>query len=134
MARQFRQLLRPASAAGANIVVVRDSSPPDQSLDAYIDAQRGNFRQLTDFTALQDVAMTVDGRRAHFLEFTWTGKGQPIHQMAMVVEDRGKILNFTATIPGAVEADTRRALLETIQAFRFAASRGGSMTCWRAYL
>jgi len=78
--------------------------------------------------------MTVDGRRAHFLEFTWTGKGQPIHQMAMVVEDRGKILNFTATIPGAVEADTRRALLETIQAFRFAASPGGSMTCWRAYL
>jgi len=43
MARQFRRLLRPASAAGANIVVVRDSSPPDQGLDAYIDAQREIF-------------------------------------------------------------------------------------------
>jgi hypothetical protein len=115
-------VLRLACTAATNIVVVRDASLPDQGLDGYIDLQRGKFRQLTDFTALQDVATTVDGRRAHFLEFTWTGQGKPIHQMAVVVEDRGKILNFTATMSGDVAADTRRFLLETIHAFQFASA------------
>jgi hypothetical protein len=112
-------VLRLATAGNPNIVVVRDSSPA-QGLDGYIDMQRGNFRQLPDFTALQDAATTVDGRHAHFLEFTWTGKGQPLHQMAVVVEDRGRILNFTATMAGDAATDTRRLLLETIRAFRFA--------------
>jgi hypothetical protein len=111
------------SVKGANLVVARDTLPPNISFSDYVAGQRQTFeRQLADFTLLRDVAGVIDERPAHFLEFTWTSQGKPLHQMIMVVHHKVGLLNFTASIPGTPDAATRQLLLQAIRSFKFAAA------------
>jgi hypothetical protein len=115
-------VFKPTSGANISFVITRDISPPEQGVEFYIAQQRQQFQKLTGFKPLLDAKAALDGRPAHFLEFTWKNPENQFHQMVMVVDDRGKVLNFTATIAGTVADYTRSALLKTINSFRFDAS------------
>jgi hypothetical protein len=103
-----------------SLVVARDALPEGMSLADYVVRQRQTFqKKLSGFAMLRDAGGTIDGRPAHFMEFTWSDKGKPLHQMAMAVNDRGLLLNFTASIPGTADAETRKLILRTLRGFKF---------------
>jgi hypothetical protein len=107
---------------GANLVLARDKLPLGMTLDDYIAQQRQNFgQQLAEVQILGDSRGQLDGREAHFLEFSWQSDGKPIHQMmATVLHGQKELLNFTGSIPGAVDEGTRRTLMQAVTSFRFA--------------
>lgn len=124
---QSVNVLVPAEAAvkGANLVLARDALPLGMTLADYVAQQRTSFRkQLTGFELVRDVDGAIDARPAHFLEFTWRNDGNPLHQMVMTVQDQTRLLNFTASIPGTADAETRRLLMQAISSFKFAAETG----------
>jgi hypothetical protein len=107
---------------GANLVLARDKLPLGMTLDDYIAQQRQNFsQQLAEVQMLGDLRGQLDGREAHFLEFHWQSDGKPIHQMmATVLHGQKEVLNFTGSIPGGVDEDTRRTLMQAVTSFKFA--------------
>lgn len=122
---QSIQVLVPTQVAGrgVNLVVSRDSLPLGMTLGDYMAQQRQNFhRQLKGLEILMDTAGQLDGRAAHFMEFSWEAEGRPLHQLvATVLGERSALLTFTASIPDAVDAEVRRMLMQTISGFRFEA-------------
>ena len=57
---------------GANLVLARDKLPLGMTLDDYIAQQRQSFtQQMAEFSMLSDSRGQLDGREAHFLEFSW---------------------------------------------------------------
>jgi hypothetical protein len=107
---------------GANLVLARDKLPLGMSFDDYVAQQRQSFQQqLAEVQILSDSRGQLDGREAHFMEFSWQSDGKPIHQMmAMVLHGSKALLNFTGSIPGALEEDTRRTLMAAVTSFKFA--------------
>jgi hypothetical protein len=122
-------ILMPEEVAvkGVNLVVARDALTPEVSFGDYIATQRQNFqKELAGLTILLDQGGAIDERPAHFLEFTWTNQGRRMHQMVMAINDQGRLVNFTASIPGSVDADLRAFLLDAIRSFKFRTAPGGS--------
>lgn len=107
---------------GVNLVVARDQLPLGMAFRDYVIQQRHNFgSQLAGLEMIADAPGVVDEREAHFLEFTWRSDGKPVHQvMAMVLHDKGALLNFTGSIPGGNEPSAREALVASITSFKFA--------------
>jgi hypothetical protein len=113
---------------GVNLVVTRDVLPPGTSLNDHMARQKLTFqKELTDYKQLHEMSGVLDERPAHFLEFTWINGGKPLYQMVMVVHDKSALLNFTASIPGIADADTRRFLLQTMRSFKFGAPTEGAL-------
>lgn len=113
---------RDARVHGANLVIARDRLALGMTFHDYVIQQRQNFAsQLARFELIADTAGQIDGREAHFLELAWKSDGKPIHQvMAMVLHRDNAILNFTGSIPGGLERETRDALVAAITSFTFA--------------
>lgn len=107
---------------GVNLVVTRDLLAPGLSLDDHLARQMMTMRrEMPSFTLLEDAAAELDGRSARLLEFRWVRGGAPLYQMVLVATDEGRLLNFTASAPGAAaDATTRQALWRTISSFKFA--------------
>lgn len=122
---QSINVLLPKNSAvqGANLVIARDRLPLGQTFQDYVIQQRQTFAaQLVGFEIIADTAGSVDGREAHFLEISWRNDGNPVHQiMAMVLHDANAVLNFTGSIPGGKDDETRGALIAAINSFTFAA-------------
>ncbi|MFV0624679.1 DcrB-related protein [Sphingomonas sp. ac-8] len=116
-------LPRDARVQGTNLVIARDSLPLGMTFQEYVIQQRQNFAaQLADFELAADTPGTIDGREARFLEMRWKSDGKPIHQvMAMVLREGNAVLNFTGSIPGGPDEETRSALISAITSFTFAA-------------
>ena len=112
-----------ARVQGVNLVVARDRLPLGMTFRDYVIQQRQNFAaQLAGFEQIADTAGEVGGREAHFLEMAWKSDGKPVHQvMAMVQHEGGRLLNFTGSIPGGDDRETRDALVAAITSFTFAA-------------
>lgn len=115
-------LPKTSSIQGANLVIARDILPLGMVFSDYVGQQRQSFKtQLVDCEFLADSAGQIDGREAHFMELSWRSDGRPIFQvMAMVLHVENALLNFTGSIPGRRDQDTRAALIAAIQSFRFA--------------
>ncbi|WP_158266568.1 DcrB-related protein [Allosphingosinicella deserti] len=115
-------LPKQAKVQGANLVIARDQVPLGMTFQDYVAQQRQNFSaQLAGFEMIADTAATIDGRQAHFLELGWRSDGKPIHQvMAMVLHDANAVLNFTGSIPGGPDEETRNAMIAAITSFTFA--------------
>lgn len=116
-------LPRDAKVMGTSLVIARDRLPLGMTFQDYVIQQRQNFAaQLAGFEAIADTPGRIDGREAHFIELAWKTDGKPIHQvMAMVLHSDNAILNFTGSIPGGLEVETRDALVAAITSFSFAA-------------
>jgi hypothetical protein len=115
-------LPKSSSIHGANLVIARDVLPLGLSFADYVAQQKQSFKaQLVDCEFLADTAGQIDSCEAHFIELSWRSDGKPIFQvMAMVLHAANALLNFTGSIPGRRDEDTRVALLAAIQSFRFA--------------
>ena len=115
-------LPKDAKIHGANLVIARDRLPLGMSFREYVLQQRSTFQaQLADVEIIADTDGTVGGREAHFLELSWRSDGKPIHQvMAMVIHEDNAVLNFTGSIPGGYDEETRNALTAAITSFTFA--------------
>lgn len=111
-----------AKAHGANLVIARDRLPLGVTFQDYVAQQRQNFRaQLAGCEIFADTAGQVDGREAQLMELSWRSDGKPIHQvMAIVLHQANAVLTFTGSIPGAVDEETRDALISAITSFTFA--------------
>lgn len=116
-------LPRDAKVQGANLVIARDRLPLGLSFEDYAIQQRQNYAaQLPGFELLADTVGAVDGHQAHFLELSWRSDGKPIHQvMAIVLHQANAVLNFTGSIPGGPDDETRQAMITAITSFKFAA-------------
>lgn len=106
---------------GVNLVVARDRLAHGMAFADYVAQQRQNVRnQLAGIDVMADTAASVDGREAHILEYSWQSDGKPVHQLlAMVLQDRTALLNFTGSIPGTVDAEIRQRLVAAITTFKF---------------
>ncbi|MES2055962.1 MAG: DUF1795 domain-containing protein [Pseudomonadota bacterium] len=115
-------LPKDAGTQGTNLVIARDSLPLGMTFQDYVIQQRQNFSaQLAGCEMIADTAGRIDEREAHFLELRWRSDGKPIHQvMAMVLHEASAVLNFTGSIPGEADDETRNLLIAAIKSFTFA--------------
>lgn len=113
---------RDAKVQGTSLVIARDRLALGLTFQDYVIQQRQNFAaQLAGFELIADTAGQIDGREAHFLEIAWRSDGKPIQQVvAMVLHREDAILNFTGSIPGGPDAESRNALVAAITSFTFA--------------
>lgn len=113
---------RDAKVHGTSLVIARDRLALGLTFQDYVIQQRQNFAaQLAGFELITDTAGQVDGHEAHFLEIAWRSDGKPIQQVvAMVLHREDAILNFTGSIPGGPDAESRNALVAAITSFTFA--------------
>ncbi len=113
---------RDAKVQGTSLVIARDRLALGLTFQDYVIQQRQNFAaQLAGFELIADPAGQIDGREAHFLEIAWRSDGKPIQQVvAMVLHREDAILNFTGSIPGGPDAESRNALVAAITSFTFA--------------
>ncbi len=111
-----------ARVQGTSLVIARDRLALGLTFQDYVIQQRQSFAaQLAGFELIADTAGQIDGHEAHFLEMTWRSDGKPIHQVvAMVLHRDNAILNFTGSIPGGPEPESRNALVAAITSFTFA--------------
>ena len=119
---QSIQVLAPLEAArGVNLVAARDILPMGMTLNDYIAQQRTSFhRQMQGLKISMDQAGALDGRDAHFMEIAWSSEGRQLHQLvATVLHEKNALLTFTASMPDAVDAETRRGLMRAISSFKF---------------
>lgn len=108
--------------AGANLVVTREPLPAGTAFDDYLAQQkRGLEKELNGFELHADCVETLDRVPARFLEFSWENQGAAMHQMLLVINQGHRVVTLTATIPGAVERETRDALLAAMRSFQFGA-------------
>jgi hypothetical protein len=114
-------LPRNAKIHGANLVIARDTVPLGLTFHDYVVQHRQTISaQLAEIEMIADTTGTIDGHDAHFLELRWRSDGKPIHQvMAMVVHDANAVLQFTGSIPGGYDEDTRNVLIAAITSFTF---------------
>src|SRR5690242_16562947 len=88
---------RESATKGINLVCSRDSLPMGTSFDAYLETQRKNFtKELPKFSPLMDGPEVLDGKPAHFFEFTWDNQGRALHQMMIVTCQEDRIFSLTA--------------------------------------
>ncbi len=107
-------------AKGANLTVTREPLPPGVDFADYIDNQKKTIeKELSGFTFIADNPDSIDQMPAHYLEFSWKHQGNVTHQMVLVINNNGRILNLTATIPGGMDETTHDALLSAMRGFRF---------------
>ncbi|WP_193754684.1 DcrB-related protein [Sphingomonas sanguinis] len=113
---------RDAKVQGTSLVIARDRLALGLTFQDYVIQQRQNFAaQLAGFELIADTAGKIDGREAHFLEIAWRSDGKPIQQVvAMVLHREDAILNFTGSIPGGPDVESRNALVAAITSFTFA--------------
>ena len=113
---------RDAKVQGTSLVIARDRLALGLTFQDYVIQQRQNFAaQLAGFELIADTGGQIDGREAHFLEIAWRSDGKPIQQVvAMVLHREDAILNFTGSIPGGPDAESRNALVAAITSFTFA--------------
>jgi len=113
-----------ARVQGMSLVIARDRLALGLTFQDYVIQQRQSFAaQLAGFELIADTGGQIDGHEAHFLEMTWRSDGKPIHQVvAMVLHRDNAILNFTGSIPGGPEPESRNALVAAITSFTFAAA------------
>lgn len=105
---------------GTNLVVTREALPPGVGLADYIGNQKAILtKELAKFKLLVDCPDKIDETPAHFLEFSWDNRGNAMHQIIFIINDKANILNLTATVPGAMDDDTRATLLAAIKSFKF---------------
>jgi hypothetical protein len=106
---------------GVSLVVTRDALPPALDLDGHLARQLMTMRrEMPGLTLLADSATTVDGRPARLMEVRWVNGDQPLYQMVVVVLDEQRLLNFTASAPGAAsDTSVRETLWRTIAGFTF---------------
>jgi hypothetical protein len=111
-----------ARVQGTSLVIARDRLALGLTFQDYVIQQRQSFAaQLAGFELIADTVGQIDGHEAHFLEMTWRSDGKPIHQVvAMVLHRDNAILNFTGSIPGGPEPESRNALVAAITSFTFA--------------
>lgn len=116
-------------AKGANLTVTREPLPPGVEFADYIANQKKTIeKELSGFKSVADTPDSIDQTPAHYLEFNWNHQGNVTHQMVLVINVNGGILNLTATIPGGLDETTHEALLCVMRGFRFGAvppSTGG---------
>lgn len=106
--------------AGANLVVTREPLPAGTVFDDYLLQQKRSLeKELNGFELLDDNEETLDRVPARFLEFSWKNQGAATHQMLLVINQGDRVVTLTATIPGAVELETRDALLAAMRSFQF---------------
>ena len=106
-------------AKGANLVVTREALPPGVAFADYLSTQKSELaKALSSFKLLADTADFINETPAHFLEFSWDNQGNAMHQMICIMHDNGNVLNLTATVPGAIDAATRTALLTAMKSFK----------------
>ncbi len=103
---------------GTNLVVTREPLPAKLSLADYLLNQKSILsRELPGFTILSESPETVNGLQAHFLEFTWNNQNTEMHQMIIITDNNGSVLNFTSTVPGNIDEETRSELLAVMKSF-----------------
>lgn len=105
-------------AKGTNLVVTREPLPAGLALADYLLNQKSILsRELPGFTILSESPETVNGLQAHFLEFTWNNQGAEMHQMIIIINNNGSVLNFTSTVPGNIDEETRSELFTVMRSF-----------------
>ena len=105
-------------AKGANLVVTRESLPVGLSLADYLLNQKSTLaRELPGFRILFEGPETIDGLPAHFLEFTWDNQGHAMHQMILMIVNKSRALNLTATVPGKIDDASHAQLLAAMKSF-----------------
>lgn len=104
---------------GTNLVVTREALPPGVGLADYIGNQKTLLaKELAKFKLLVDSPDEINDAPAHFLEFSWDNQGNAMHQIIFIINDNANILNLTATVPGAMDEDTRATLVTAIKSFK----------------
>lgn len=106
---------------GQSITINRDRLPPGSSFSDYTGEQSKKLaRKLRDFKMLEDSTREIDGRAAHFFEFTWQEeRSGVIHQLLLSVHGDEGVLNLAASHIGAMESDVRDELARVLLSFRF---------------
>jgi hypothetical protein len=120
--RSVTMLVPAGLPEGANLILTRDELPPEGGFDDHLARQMMSLRrEMPGFTLLEESAVELDGRPARLVEFRWVNRDTPLYQMMLVALEDGRLLNFTATCPGAVaDAETRKSLWKAISSFKFA--------------
>ncbi|BCI72854.1 hypothetical protein SPKIRA_36840 (plasmid) [Sphingomonas paucimobilis] len=110
-----------ARVQGTSLVIARDRLALGLTFQDYVIQQRQSFAaQLAGFELIADTGGQIDGHEAHFGNDR-RSDGKPIHQVvAMVLHRDNAILNFTGSIPGGPEPESRNALVAAITSFTFA--------------
>lgn len=107
---------------GANLILTRDALPPGLGFEDHLARQMMSLRrEMPGFTLLEESPAELDGRTARLVEFRWVNRDAPLYQMMLVALEEDRLLNFTATCPGAAaDAGTRAALWKAVSSFKFA--------------
>jgi hypothetical protein len=120
--RSVTMLVPAGLPEGVNLILTRDELPPGLGFDDHLARQMMTLRrEMPGFTPLEDSPAQLDGRPARLVEFRWVNREVPLYQMMLVAQDEDRLLNFTASCPGAAaDAETRKALWKAISSFKFA--------------
>ncbi|WP_206243737.1 DcrB-related protein [Novosphingobium terrae] len=116
-------LPRESRVQGCNLVIARDTLALGMGFQDYVIQQKQTFAaQLAGFELIADSPGTIDGHEAQFLEIGWKSDGKLIHQVMAIVAGEGQtVLNFTGSIPGGPDEETRGLLIAAITSFTFGA-------------
>ena len=105
--------------SGTNIVVTREELPSGFGLSDYVDNQKRLLaKELTSFKLMVDRVDSINEMPGHYLEFTWDNRGNAMHQIIICVDHRTSLLNFTATVPGAMDDAMRAELLAVLKSYK----------------
>lgn len=87
-----------AVPADFSVVVSRDAPLAGESLQAYFERQMKQLpNSLPGLKVLRRGEMTVGGRPAMEVEYTWVSKGMKMHQRQATLMVGGRVLNVTAS-------------------------------------
>lgn len=104
---------------GANLVISREQLPLGMTLAQRFGQQQSVLsKQLAGFELI--LAQTVDkpDHVLHVMEFNWRKDDKPLYQLvAMRLLRHGKLLCFTATVPGGHDASLRQRMVDAITSF-----------------
>ncbi|MEA5112973.1 MAG: DcrB-related protein [Geobacteraceae bacterium] len=104
---------------GVSLVVTREPLPDGLSLADYLVNQKSVLaKELPKFRLLADSSDNMNGQPAHYLEVAWDNQGVAMQQIVLVIDNNRNIINFTATIPGAVDEQSRTELLTVMRSFK----------------
>lgn len=104
---------------GANLVITRENLPTGMTAAQRFDQQKiGLSKQLEKFNIILSQVVEKPDHALHVMEFDWTKDGKSIYQLvAMRPLPDGRLLFFTATIPGGHEASLRQRMVDAITSF-----------------
>jgi hypothetical protein len=108
-----------AVPADFSLVVSRDTPLAGENLQAYFERQMKELPgSLPGVKVLRRGTLTVGGRQAMEVEYTWVSKGMKMHQRQATLLVGGRILNVTASALDNAFAKFAAQFEEILNSFR----------------